>query len=172
VSRAEPCRPLDVCLVVGEPFAGFIREHQPDRSRWISSNEAVEILTAEHDRGHVHHAFFKDAMLGRFYAICNCCSCCCAALSAHRHGVPMLAASGYVSVQDPELCIGCGVCAETCQFEAIAMADGRAFIDAAACMGCGVCVDQCDLGALTLILDESKGIPLEINDLMSAALSV
>ena len=111
-------------------------------------------------------------MLGRFYAICNCCSCCCGALHAQRNGVPMLTASGYVSVQDPELCIGCGVCAELCQFEAIAMADGRAFIDAAACMGCGVCVDQCDLGALTLVLDESKGIPLEINDLMRAALSV
>jgi ferredoxin len=38
-------------------------------------------------------------------------------------------------------------------------------------MGCGVCVDQCDLGALTLVLDESKGIPLDINDLMRAALS-
>ena len=88
------------------------------------------------------------------------------------NGVPMLAASGYVSVQDPELCIGCGVCAELCQFAAISMADGRAFIDAAACMGCGVCVDQCDLGALTLVLDERKGIPLEINDLMRAALRV
>jgi Pyruvate/2-oxoacid:ferredoxin oxidoreductase delta subunit len=171
-ARANPCLPMDVCLIVGEPFAGFIREHQPDQTRWINSDEAVEILTAEHTRGHVHHAFFKDAMLGRFYAICNCCSCCCGALHAQRNGVPMLAASGYVSVQDPELCIGCGVCAEYCQFEAIAMADGRAFIDAAACMGCGVCVDQCDLAALTLVLNESKGIPLEINDLMSAALSV
>ena len=36
----------------------------------------------------------------------------------------MLAASGYVSVQDPDLCIGCGVCVEFCQFAAIAMADG------------------------------------------------
>jgi ferredoxin len=170
--RAQPCLPMDVCLVVGEPFAGFVREHQADRSRWISSDEAVAILTAEHDRGHVHHAFFKDAMLGRFYAICNCCSCCCAALHAQRSGTPMLAASGYVSVQDPDLCIGCGVCIEFCQFAAIAMADGRAFIDAAACMGCGVCVDQCDLGALTLVRDERKGIPLEINDLMRAALGV
>jgi ferredoxin len=170
--RTQPCVPMDVCLVVGEPFAGFVREHQADRSRWISSDEAVAILTAEHDRGHVHHAFFKDAMLGRFYAICNCCSCCCAALHAQRNGVPMLAASGYVSVQDPDLCIGCGVCVEFCQFAAITMADGRAFIDAAACMGCGVCVDKCDLDALTLVLDERKGIPLEINDLMRAALGV
>jgi ferredoxin len=171
-SRAEPCLPLDVCLIVGEPFAGFIREHQPARSRWISSDEAVAILTAEHERGHVHHAFFKDAMLGRFYAICNCCSCCCGAMQAQRSGVPMLTASGYVSVQDAALCIGCGTCAEHCQFDAISVADGRSWIDAAACMGCGVCVDKCEHGALSLLADESKGIPLEINDLMRSALSV
>jgi tRNA (Thr-GGU) A37 N-methylase len=27
---------------------------------------------------------YKDAMLGRFYAICNCCSCCCGAMQAHQ----------------------------------------------------------------------------------------
>jgi len=96
-ARPEPCLPLDVCLLIGEPFASFVREHHPRRSRWIDSQEAVTILQAEHERGHVHHAFFKDAMLGRFYAICNCCACCCGAMHAHRNGTPMLAASGYVS---------------------------------------------------------------------------
>ena len=33
--------------------------------------------------------YYKDAMLGRFYAICNCCSCCCGAMQAHQHGTPM-----------------------------------------------------------------------------------
>ena len=36
-------------------------------------------------------------MLGRFYAICNCCKCCCGAMQAHLNGVPMLASSGYVA---------------------------------------------------------------------------
>jgi hypothetical protein len=89
-ARQHPCLPLDVCLIIGDPFASFIREHQPQRSRWISRDEAVAILKAEDERGHVHHAFFKDAMLERFYAICNCCDCCCGAMQAHRHGVPML----------------------------------------------------------------------------------
>jgi hypothetical protein len=26
--------------------------------------------------------YYKDAMLGRFYAICNCCACCCGAMQA------------------------------------------------------------------------------------------
>ena len=168
-ARADPCLPLDVCLIVGEPFASFIAEHHPRRSRWITPQEAVEVLQAEHERGHVHHAFFKDAMLGRYYAICNCCSCCCGAMQAHQNGTPMLASSGYVSQVDPERCIGCGVCAEICPFDAISVPDGQAAVDGAACMGCGVCVSKCDRGALSLARDPSKSEPLEIEALIASA---
>ena len=170
VARPNPCLPLDVCLVIGEPFASFVAEHHPGRSRWITPGEAVEILRAEDERGHVHHAFFKDAMLGRFYAICNCCACCCGAMHAHRNGTPMLAASGYVNQVDVELCVGCGVCVDYCQFGALALADGEVVLDAEACMGCGVCVAQCASGALSLVRDPGKGEPLDIPELMSRAL--
>ena len=113
--RPNPCQPLDVCIIVGEPFASFVIEHHPGRSRWITRQEAANILQAEHERGHVHHAFFKDAMLGRYYAICNCCSCCCGAMQAHRSGIPMLASSGYVSRVDAAKCRACGHCAQVCR---------------------------------------------------------
>jgi ferredoxin len=167
VSRAEPCLPLDVCLIVGEPFASFVVEHHGRRARWITPDEAVEILRAEHERGHVQHAFFKDAMLGRFYAICNCCACCCGAMQAHQNGVPMLAASGYVSWVDAALCAGCGDCAAGCPFGAISLADGRSAVNAELCMGCGICVDRCRQGAMALVRDESKGVPLELDVLMA-----
>ncbi len=165
VSRPNPCLPLDVCLIVGEPFASFVAEHHPARSRWITPGEAVEILRAEDERGHVHHAFFKDAMLGRFYAICNCCACCCGAMQAHRNGTPMLASSGYVAQVDAEQCIACGVCVDFCQFEALAVVDEVAAVDAAACMGCGVCVSKCAQGALALVRDPARGVPLELGEL-------
>lgn len=57
-SRADPCYPLDVCLIIGDPFVSFILEHQPEKSRLISSLEAMDILKAEHERGHVHHTRF------------------------------------------------------------------------------------------------------------------
>jgi Pyruvate/2-oxoacid:ferredoxin oxidoreductase delta subunit len=172
VARENPCLPLDVCLIVGDPFASFIHEHQPDRSRWITRDEAVAILKAEDERGHVHHAFFKDAMLERFYAICNCCECCCGAMNAHRSGIPMLASSGYISRVDEDLCVGCADCVEYCQFGALAIVDGWNRVDYENCMGCGVCVDKCPQGAIELVRDEAKGIPLEICALLDAASKV
>ena len=168
-ARLHPCLPLDVCLIVGDPFASFIREHQPERSRWITRDEAVAILKAEDERGHVHHAFFKDAMLDRFYAICSCCDCCCGAMHAHRTGTPMLASSGYVSQVDEDLCIGCGDCGEFCQFGALEVLDGVNRVIYEKCMGCGVCISKCDQGALSLVRDEAKGVPLEICALLTEA---
>ncbi len=170
-SRPNPCLPLDVCLIVGEPFASFVLEHHPRRARAISAAEAAEILAAEHARGHVHHAFFKDAMLGRFYAICNCCACCCGAMQAHRSGIPMLNTSGYTARIEPDRCAACGACAEGCQFGAITV-DGHAHVDEAACMGCGVCVSRCPQSALSLVRDPRKAVPLELDALMQAAATV
>jgi ferredoxin len=168
-ARENPCLPMDVCLIVGEPFASFVIEHHPQRARWIDQGEAVDILRAEQGRGHVSHAFFKDAMLGRFYAICNCCSCCCGAMQAHQHGTPMLASSGYVARLDPALCTGCGLCADRCQFSAISVTNGHAKVDAAACMGCGVCVSTCPQHAWSLHQDPRRGEPLEIKRLITEA---
>jgi len=165
-ARANPCLPLNVCLIVGDPFASFVSEHHPDRSRRITPEEAVEILRAEDERGHVHHAFFKDAMLGRFYAICNCCECCCGAMQAHRNGTPMLASSGYVCEVVEELCISCGSCHAYCQFNALSPGAYFTVVDGERCMGCGVCVSKCDRGALSLRRAPEKGIPLEIQELM------
>lgn len=170
-SQSNPCLPMDVCLIVGEPFSSFVLEHMPDRSRKISSQEAEQILKAEDDRGHVHHAFFKDAILGRFYAICNCCSCCCGAMKAQRSGTPMLCSSGYVSQVDESLCAGCGTCETVCQFDAIEI-NGVSVIAQEKCMGCGVCVNHCPQSALHLVRDEGRGVPLELNQLMMDAMNI
>ncbi|MBU4243724.1 MAG: 4Fe-4S binding protein, partial [Proteobacteria bacterium] len=110
-------------------------------------------------------AFFKDVMLGRFYAICNCCSCCCGAMKAQRMGVQMLCSSGYLAEVDQETCVGCGLCAEKCQFKAIGFRGGMAFIRAKRCMGCGVCVEACSKDALSLRLAPEKGEPLRVDAL-------
>lgn len=168
-AKPNPCLPLDVCLVVGEPFASFVVEHNPDKARWITKQQAVEILEAEDRRGHVHHAFFKDAMLGRFYAICNCCACCCGALQAHQNGTPMLASSGYVAQVNVDECVGCAECVETCQFGALSMSNQHSQVNDEKCMGCGVCVEQCPSQAISLKREPAKGEPLDILNLMEKA---
>ncbi|GAP21319.1 4Fe-4S binding protein [Leptolinea tardivitalis] len=165
VAKEDSCTPIDVCLIIGEPFASLVLEHHPDRSRAITSEEAQAIIKAEDDRGHVHHAFFKDAMLGRFYAICNCCSCCCGAIEAQRNGTPMLASSGYVAVIDDDKCQMCGICQKKCQFSAISHKE-KYTVNTAVCMGCGVCVNQCKSNAIHLVRDASRGEPLEIRELI------
>lgn len=166
--RPKPCKPLDVCLIVGKLFTRFLLTHHPSKCRKISQDEAVEILAAEHKRGHVHHAFFKADLFGRFYAICNCCSCCCGAIQAWRNGTPMLASSGFVSRCNAELCTLCGICVAFCQFEALQKQDETIILDESKCLGCGVCVSKCKEGARWLERDPSRGEPLDIRTLVES----
>lgn len=163
LAREDSCTPTQVCMVVGG--GEFVRDHHPTRSRRVNQQEALDLLQAEHDRGHVHTAYFKDACNDKFYAICNCCSCCCGGLEAMvKHGVPMVASSGYVAEVDESACIGCADCQETCPFEAITV-NGRSAVNWEKCMGCGVCVGRCEMDAVALVLDEKKGIPLDVRQI-------
>ena len=166
-TKENPCEPLDVCLVVGDPVASFLLEHGTNDARKISQEEAVKILKAEDDRGHIHTAWFKDAMGDRFYAICNCCSCCCAAMRVFFRNVPVIVPSGYVCAISEE-CTGCGECAEYCQFGAISIED-QAMVNYEKCMGCGVCESKCPEEAISLKRDPAKGEPLDIKALMEEA---
>lgn len=52
-------------------------------------------------------------------------------------------------IVDRELCIGCGVCEESCAFGAIEIVDGCAVVGDA-CTLCGACVDSCEVEALKI----------------------
>ncbi|NOZ30097.1 MAG: 4Fe-4S ferredoxin [Chloroflexi bacterium] len=163
--RANPCEPTQVCMIIGQPFVDFVLEHNPQSSRRITQDEALALLQAEHERGHVHSAWFKDVCLDRFYAICNCCKCCCGGIEAMtKYGVPLMASSGYVAQVDKALCAACGTCEEACPFEAIQVGES-AIVSWEACMGCGVCVGQCPNEAISLERDERKGEPLDVRAL-------
>jgi len=159
----NPCQPTQVCMIIGQPFVDFILEHNPKSSRPLTQAEALEILKAEHERGHVHSAWFKDIALNRFFAICNCCKCCCAGIRAMtRYGIPALASSGYVCRMDRDFCSACGMCVSACPFGALSLDGARVIVDWQLCMGCGVCGEQCPHQALSLVRDERKGVPLDV----------
>lgn len=171
--KSDACKPSDVCLVVGEPFADLIRMCQPFRSRRISPEEALKIIKEEDERGHVHSAWFKSAMLDRFYAICNCCKCCCLGMKFMSvYNMKVLLPSGYRAIIRED-CIGCGECAKYCQFDAIEMISfsdngkekKKAQNISERCFGCGICESKCKKQNIDLILDPEKGIPLNIETL-------
>lgn len=165
-TQENPCQPLDVCIVVGEPFASFVVEHQPDHARWISKDEAVLILEREHKRGRFHTAWFKDAAGDRFYTICNCCSCCCLGMKAFRlFDNRIMASSGFTAEVNMQACNKCSACADICAFGALRASD-KVWIDSEACMGCGLCADRCKQRAITLHLNPSKPRPLIVTELL------
>lgn len=163
--QEDPCLPLDVCLAVGDPIASFIVDNGVMNARKITADEAIEVLKAEDKRGHVHAAYFKDIVDGRFYAICNCCSCCCMGMQVwNKIRLPMLCSSGY-RAEVSEECTGCGDCAGICPFFAVET-DDVAVVDLEKCMGCGVCVGACESGAMSLVLDPSRGRPLDVRAML------
>lgn len=164
-ARSAPCGPAQVCMVIGRPFTDLILEHHPGRSRRLAQEEALELLEQEHVRGHMHTAWFKDVMLDRFYAICNCCSCCCGGLEVMvNNGGRNIASSGYIAAVDARICEGCGKCRTACPFQAMDL-EGTAVVTWEKCMGCGVCQGQCPAGAITLARDGRKGLPLDVRAL-------
>ncbi|RUM47530.1 MAG: electron transfer flavoprotein subunit alpha [Desulfocapsa sp.] len=52
-------------------------------------------------------------------------------------------------IVDNELCVGCGICEDTCAFGAIEVVDGLAVVGDA-CTLCGSCVDSCEVEALAI----------------------
>ena len=59
--------------------------------------------------------------------------------------------TGSAAVIRPDLCSGCGRCADACPHGACAQgAEGKSRVDAAACRRCGVCAAVCPCGAARL----------------------
>jgi ferredoxin len=192
-----PCEPRQVCMIMGEPFVSFaIEKHRTVEMSdadlkaglkkhgevslgdilVLTPERAVTFLQEQHDLGRVHTAWFKDAAMGRFYAICNCCSCCCSGVKAMTEwGIPIVAGSGYLSEIEPEVCDGCGICVERCIFQALEIdGNGKAvhLLDEHGhlkCMGCGICETFCPLDCVKLSLpDDPKVLPFEVRLLEAA----
>lgn len=65
-------------------------------------------------------------------------------------GALAVATHRLARLDEPDLCIGCGICVDACPPSAIRM-DEIAVIQANVCTGCGECVDACPRGALSLV---------------------
>jgi MinD superfamily P-loop ATPase len=68
---------------------------------------------------------------------------------------PRLGSSTVITTPLPEVdeekCTGCGICAEVCEYGAIAVVKGKVLIFPELCHGCGACAMFCPEGAITEI---------------------
>ena len=79
-------------------------------------------------------------------------------------------AEGNISVVDPMLCAGCGVCVSICPYGAPYIMEegrfaGKAAINPVLCKGCGLCVASCRSGAINLNGFRTEQIMSMINEL-------
>jgi len=143
----EGCEhPLDVCMVLS-PTAGAFDASSTIRS--LDHAGAQETLRRAAEAGLVHTVSNKQE--GHWY-ICNCCTCSCGILRGLKEfGIAnVVARSPFVNVVDEALCVGCELCVEWCQFDALSHSDVAA-VDDNRCVGCGVCVVHCPEGAMELV---------------------
>ena len=56
-----------------------------------------------------------------------------------------------------DLCLGCGLCADSCPQQAISLLSRQAKIDRNRCSECGICLNVCPQGAIVELPPVSKG---------------
>lgn len=143
----DPCEhPVDVCLSLSTTPGAFDRSRS---MRVLTREEAHATLRRCAEAGLVHSV--SNNQEGLTY-ICNCCTCSCGILRgiAELGMANAVARSAFVNTVDADLCQGCGLCEDACQFEALSVSE-TAIVSAFKCVGCGVCVLACPEGALALV---------------------
>lgn len=76
--------PVEAEIMVGLERNAFVSE-RPEEYRRITKNEAKEMLRRCHQQGLIH-TIIKCRQ--GFYAICNCCPCCCVPLRlSKKYGI-------------------------------------------------------------------------------------
>ncbi|HUV54908.1 MAG TPA: 4Fe-4S binding protein [Candidatus Krumholzibacteriaceae bacterium] len=154
--------PIETCLVFGE-FADFYVK--TGRGRYISKTEMMEKIAEANEANLV-----LNPTNSRFVsAICCCCGCCCGILKGlQQYPKPSeIVVSSFVAEHDPEACVGCGVCLDRCQMQALTEKEDKVSLNSDRCIGCGLCVSTCPTGALSLVRkpeSAQKEIPATLYD--------
>lgn len=115
-SSGEPS--LEWCTCLGD-FARYCV--RTGRARQISKEEFYGILKAAEERGFVHNVANANGK-DKIEYICNCDYKTCYTLRADMYSVnSSMTRSNFVAQVDPEKCVACGMCVETCPENAVRM---------------------------------------------------
>jgi electron transport complex protein RnfB len=137
--------PTETCLIFGD-FADFYV--RTGRGRRIERDEVRDLLVKANEANLVLNPTNSKFVS----AICCCCGDCCGILRGlQSHAKPSEAvASSFIVSYEYDVCVGCGVCLDRCQMQAISPGDSKVSVNTDRCIGCGLCVSTCPTGALKL----------------------
>lgn len=147
--------PMEICMTFGTT-AHSLSKH--GYSRLIDKNEGMDLLQIAREHNLVQ---FGENAQNDVSFICNCCGCCCEALTSARRFAFLnpVETTNFLPVVDELMCNGCTKCTQACSVEAITMVSAndpqkpkklKATVDEERCLGCGVCVTTCKSNALSL----------------------
>lgn len=145
-ARQDCGKPIETCIMFGAAADYYIEN---GLGREITLEEALSIIEQSNEAGLI----LQPSNSRQAGAICNCCGDCCGMiLSLKQQPSPAKAVkSSYFAEIIDEECVGCGICIERCQMEAIAIENEKASIDLNRCIGCGLCVTKCPTEAARMV---------------------
>ena len=160
--------PMDICMTFGDTADSLIRH---DYARRIDTAECLDLL----DTAYAHNLVqFGENVQSKPSFICNCCGCCCEALTAARKFGLMtpVETTNYLPSVDAHACTGCGKCVQVCPVEAMGLVSANdparpnrkvARLDDRVCLGCGVCVRACPTSATLQLVPREKRVVTPVN---------
>lgn len=140
--------PMDICLTFNNTGASLIRH---GIARQVDVTEGLDILQTAYDHNLVQ---FGENVREQVNFICNCCGCCCEAMTAARrfafhHPVHT---TNFIPQVNPSACKGCGQCVTVCPVEAMTLVSSndpvkpkkkKSLLNPDVCLGCGLCKRVC-----------------------------
>jgi len=163
--------PMDICMTFNSAAHSLIKY---GHARSVSKEECHDLL----EQAYAHNLVqFGENNREGVNFICNCCGCCCEALTAvRRFGITQTIHSEFLVEIDKETCIGCGKCARVCPVKALDCSAASSPVESDTetglerkrstmpayktdiCLGCGVCVRACPTRSLKLVRRPNRTI--------------
>lgn len=108
--------PEEMCLILGATAESCIAT---GKARRIDKKKAEEVLREGEKRGYMHQVSNMDGT-NKIWAICNCERNVCLALRTSQYfNTPNMSRSNYIAEVNPDNCVACGQCVETCPANAV-----------------------------------------------------
>jgi len=154
-------KPMDICMSFGNTAATLIKH---DYARRVDAVEGMELLHQAYENELVQCG---ENVRNEVSFICNCCGCCCEALTAaKKFGMlhPVETTNFLPKINDAG-CNGCGKCLRACPIAAISRDEEtkKMRVDEEVCLGCGVCARACSSKKAILLVSRPQRLITPVN---------